>query len=72
LSYIELHARSAFSFLEGASAPEELAAAAAALNMCRAHRRSPATSGQPRERPSMALPGRNGAPRGWFLQGSCD
>ena len=31
--YIELHARSAFSFLEGASVPEELIAAAKALEM---------------------------------------
>src|SRR5713101_1838200 len=31
--YTELHARSAFSFLEGASAPEELAAACSALKM---------------------------------------
>ncbi len=31
--YIELHARSAFSFLEGASLPEELAATAATLDM---------------------------------------
>lgn len=31
--YIELHASSAFSFLEGASQPEELAAQAAHLNM---------------------------------------
>jgi error-prone DNA polymerase len=31
--YVELHARSAFSFLEGASLPEELAAACAKLNM---------------------------------------
>ncbi len=30
-SYVELHAHSAFSFLDGASAPTELAAAAAAL-----------------------------------------
>src|SRR5580658_2307525 len=30
--YIELHARSAFSFLEGSSVPEELIARAAALN----------------------------------------
>jgi error-prone DNA polymerase len=29
--YVELHARSAFSFLEGASAPEELASACSAL-----------------------------------------
>ena len=33
MSYIELHARSAFSFLEGASVPEELVAAALALEM---------------------------------------
>jgi error-prone DNA polymerase len=32
--YTELHARSAFSFLEGASVPEELAAA------CKAHEMS--------------------------------
>src|ERR1051325_3442414 len=32
-SYIELHARSAFSFLEGASAPEELAGACAQFQM---------------------------------------
>ncbi|HAF14208.1 MAG TPA: error-prone DNA polymerase [Blastocatellia bacterium] len=32
-SYIELHARSAFSFLEGAAVPEELIAAALALEM---------------------------------------
>ena len=31
--YVELHARSAFSFLEGSSLPEELAGAAAALDM---------------------------------------
>src|SRR5437879_2954738 len=31
--YLELHARSAFSFLEGASSPEELAALCAELNM---------------------------------------
>ena len=31
--YIELHARSAFSFLEGASLPEELVAVCAQLNM---------------------------------------
>src|SRR5580704_19021283 len=31
--YIELHARSAFSFLEGASLPESLIAACANLNM---------------------------------------
>src|SRR5438477_7357725 len=31
--YLELHARSAFSFLEGASLPEELAALCAELNM---------------------------------------
>jgi error-prone DNA polymerase len=31
--YVELHARSAFSFLEGASAPEQLASACSALNM---------------------------------------
>ncbi|HBB89720.1 MAG TPA: error-prone DNA polymerase [Blastocatellia bacterium] len=33
MTYIELHARSAFSFLEGASVPEELIAAARALEM---------------------------------------
>ena len=33
LMYTELHARSAFSFLEGASAPEELAAACSAQGM---------------------------------------
>jgi error-prone DNA polymerase len=33
LMYVELHARSAFSFLEGASSPEELAGACAAHNM---------------------------------------
>jgi error-prone DNA polymerase len=33
LKYIELHARSAFSFLEGASVPEELIAAAQELEM---------------------------------------
>ena len=33
MSYIELHARSAFSFLEGASVPEELIAVALELNM---------------------------------------
>ncbi|HKP46563.1 MAG TPA: error-prone DNA polymerase [Pyrinomonadaceae bacterium] len=33
MSYIELHARSAFSFLEGASVPEELVAAALAFEM---------------------------------------
>src|SRR5271167_2876333 len=31
--YIELHSRSAFSFLEGASLPEDLVAACANLNM---------------------------------------
>ena len=31
--YVELHARSAFSFLEGSSTPEELACQAAELNM---------------------------------------
>src|SRR2546422_5115101 len=31
--YVELHARSAFSFLEGASVPEELIAACLALEM---------------------------------------
>src|SRR5215470_13424893 len=31
--YVELHARSAFSFLEGASVPEELIAVALELNM---------------------------------------
>ena len=31
--YVELHARSAFSFLEGVSLPEELIAAAAKLGM---------------------------------------
>ena len=31
--YVELHARSAFSFLEGASVPEELIAACKALQM---------------------------------------
>ena len=31
--YIELHARSAFSFLRGAATPEELIAACAELNM---------------------------------------
>jgi len=31
--YIELHARSAFSFLEGGSVPEELIAAGMELNM---------------------------------------
>ncbi|HYK19769.1 MAG TPA: error-prone DNA polymerase, partial [Pyrinomonadaceae bacterium] len=33
MSYVELHARSAFSFLEGASVPEELIAAALELQM---------------------------------------
>jgi len=33
MSYIELHARSAFSFLEGASLPEELASTCAQLSM---------------------------------------
>jgi error-prone DNA polymerase len=33
MSYIELHARSAFSFLEGSSLPEELMSASARLNM---------------------------------------
>src|SRR5579872_5470923 len=33
LMYVELHARSAFSFLEGASSPEELAAACGTHNM---------------------------------------
>src|SRR3954454_15779808 len=31
--YVELHARSAFSFLEGASLPEEMAAVCAELGM---------------------------------------
>ena len=31
--YVELHARSAFSFLEGVSVPEELIAAAAEMGM---------------------------------------
>ena len=31
--YVELHARSAFSFLEGASTPEELITACSELNM---------------------------------------
>ena len=33
--YIELHAKSAFSFLEGASVPEELIAACAGTSRCR-------------------------------------
>src|SRR5436305_13237502 len=33
LRYVELHARSAFSFLRGASVPEELIATAASLDM---------------------------------------
>ena len=33
VKYVELHARSAFSFLEGASTPEELVAACAELEM---------------------------------------
>jgi error-prone DNA polymerase len=33
MSYVELHARSAFSFLEGASVPEELISAGLALDM---------------------------------------
>ena len=33
LHYVELHARSAFSFLEGASVPEELVVRCAELNM---------------------------------------
>src|ERR687896_281186 len=33
MSYVELHARSAFSFLEGASVPEELIAAGLELQM---------------------------------------
>ena len=33
MSYIELHARSAFSFLEGASVPEELIAAGLELEL---------------------------------------
>src|SRR5438270_9244622 len=33
MTYIELHARSAFSFLEGASVPEELIAAGKELEM---------------------------------------
>ena len=32
-TYIELHARSAFSFLEGSSTPEELVSRAAELNL---------------------------------------
>jgi error-prone DNA polymerase len=31
--YVELHARSAFSFLEGAASPEEMAAVCAELGM---------------------------------------
>src|SRR5690348_16574762 len=33
MSYVELHARSAFSFLEGASLPEALAAVASGMNI---------------------------------------
>src|SRR6185436_4445050 len=33
MTYVELHARSAFSFLEGGSVPEELIAAGRELNM---------------------------------------
>src|SRR5215467_3973155 len=33
MKYVELHARSAFSFLEGSSTPEELAAGCAALEI---------------------------------------
>ena len=33
MTYVELHAKSAFSFLEGASVPEELIAACAELQM---------------------------------------
>src|SRR6476646_5062696 len=33
MQYVELHARSAFSFLEGASLPEALAMTAASLNI---------------------------------------
>jgi error-prone DNA polymerase len=33
MSYVELHARSAFSFLEGATVPEELAGACARFEM---------------------------------------
>ena len=33
MTYVELHARSAFSFLDGASLPEEMAAACAAIDM---------------------------------------
>ena len=33
MAYIELHAKSAFSFLEGASLPEELATVAAELEI---------------------------------------
>ncbi len=33
MTYVELHAKSAFSFLEGASVPEELIAACAELKM---------------------------------------
>src|SRR5690348_1349963 len=33
MNYVELHARSAFSFLEGGSLPEALAAVASAVNM---------------------------------------
>ena len=33
MSYVELHARSAFSFLEGASLPEELAGVCAHLGL---------------------------------------
>jgi DNA polymerase III alpha subunit len=33
MSYIELHARSAFSFLEGSSLPEDMAGVCARLNI---------------------------------------
>jgi len=39
MKYIELHARSAFSFLEGASVPEELIAACKGLEMPAMRRR---------------------------------
>ena len=42
--YIELHARSAFSFLEGASVPEELAERVRGTAKCRPWRCSIATA----------------------------
>ncbi|MGD0758059.1 MAG: PHP domain-containing protein [Candidatus Sulfotelmatobacter sp.] len=65
--YTELHARSAFSFLEGSSLPEELVAACARLNQPamalldtdgvygapRFHRHGPARHGRRLRRPTL-------------------